>query len=168
VENERVLVGQIAGAFGIRGEVRFAPLLETPETLASLLFVELRFPGGRAELRKITGVRRHHGGVLLTFEGTDRTEVERLRGAEVWILKSELPPLGPDAWYEWQLLGLKVATESGQELGTIEQVHYYPANDVYETEIALIPAIADVLVRVDLDRGEMLVRDLPGLRKDEL
>jgi 16S rRNA processing protein RimM len=167
VEDERVLIGQVAGAFGIRGEVRFAPLLETPEALATLSAVELRFPGGSTTLRKVTQVRHHHGGVLLTFEGIDRTAAEGLRGAEIWVKKSELPPLGPDAWYEWQLLGLKVVTESGKDLGEIEQVLYYPANDVYETGVALIPAIADVLIRVDVEAGQMLVRDVPGLRKDE-
>ena len=168
MEDERVLVGEVLGAFGIRGEVRLASLLETPETLSDLPAVELRFHGGRTTLRQVLKVRRHHGGVVILFEAMDRTEAETLHGAQIWVKKSELPPLGPDAWYEWQLLGLRVITESGRELGKIEQVHYYPANDVYETELALIPAIADVLVRVDLEANELLVRDIPGLRKVEL
>ncbi len=168
MEDERVLIGEIAGAFGIRGEVRFTPLLETPETLADLPAVELRFSGGRVEMRKVLQVRRHHGGFLLALEGADRNEAETLHGTGLWVKKSELPALGPDAWYEWQLLGLRVLTESGRDFGQIEHVLYYPANDVYETEVALIPAVASVLVGVDLETRTMTVRDVLGLRKDEL
>jgi ribosomal 30S subunit maturation factor RimM len=64
---------------------------------------------------------------------------------------------------------MAVVTESGENLGTIVRVHFIPnANDVYETEIAMIPAIGDVVVRVDVSEKQVLVRDIPGLRKDDL
>ena len=108
------------------------------------------------------------GRHLIALEGMDRTEAEGMRGVGVFLKRSEFPPLGEGAWYEWQLLGLSVVTESGKSLGKIERVLYLPANDVYETEVALIPAIESVLVSVNLEKSEMVVKDISGLRKDEL
>jgi 16S rRNA processing protein RimM len=144
--DERVIVGEVVGAFGIKGEVKLTPLLDSPQTLAKVPCVELRFPDGTRRERRIERVRVQQGAVLALFEGADRTEAEGLRGVQVFLKKTEFPPLGPDAWYEWQLLGLTVRTESGKDLGKIKHVLYLPGNDVYETEIAMIPAIGDVVV----------------------
>ena len=84
-----------------------------------------------------------------------------------FVRRSELPPLEPDTYYESDLIGLQVLTEIGRDLGTIEAVHYYPANDVYETAVAMIPAVGEIVVEVDLAQRLLRVRDIPGLRKDE-
>lgn len=163
-----VLVGEVTAPFGVRGQVKLRPLMDRPETLAKLPAVRLRLPDGREEPRRVTNVRRQQDIAILSFEGIlDRNGAEPLRGAQVLIRESELPPLEEDAFYEGQLLGLQVVTESGKDLGRIEQVHFYPANDVYETEVAMIPAVTAIVVRVDLAAGRVVVRDIPGLRKDE-
>lgn len=165
-----VLVGEISAPFGVRGEVKMRPLMDDPEALKDLPGVRLRFPGGsgREETRRINGVRLHKHDALLSFEGIETMDdAETLRGVKVFILRSQLPPLEEDAYYADDLVGLQVVTESGRDLGQIEQVHFYPANDVYETPVALIPAVEDIVVEVDLEAGRVLVRDIPGLRKDE-
>jgi 16S rRNA processing protein RimM len=163
-----VLVGEITAPFGIRGQVKMRPLIEQPKALAKLPSVRLRYPGGREESRRVSEARPHQGAAVLTLEGIgDRDASELLRDVLVFIRRSELPPLGDDAYYEGQLVGLRVVTESGRDLGAIEQVLFGPANDVYETADALIPAVGDVVVEVDLPGGRMVVRDIPGLRKDE-
>jgi 16S rRNA processing protein RimM len=163
-----VLIGEITAPFGIRGQVKMRPLMERPQVLAMLPGVRLRFPNGHEETRRVSAVRMHQDVALITLEGADdRNAAEALRNANVLIRADELPSLEPDAYYEGQLLGLRVETESGRDLGRIEKVHFYPANDVYETDVALIPAVADMVVAVDLAGGRLLVRDVPGLRKDE-
>jgi 16S rRNA processing protein RimM len=166
--DERVIVGEVVGAFGIKGEVKLTALLDSPQTLAKVSCVELRFPDGTRRERRVERVRVQQGAVIALFEGADRTEAESLRGVQVFLKKSDFPPLGPDAWYEWQLLGLAVRTESGKNLGKIEHVLYLPGNDVYETELAMIPAIGSVVVGVSLDAGEVVVRDVTGLLKSEV
>ncbi|MBC8101866.1 MAG: 16S rRNA processing protein RimM [Cytophagales bacterium] len=165
---EKVLVGEVTAPFGVRGQVKMRPLMDKPEVLATLRSVVLRYKDGREAVHRITGVRRHQEVVVLTFDGiSDRDSAETLRGGLLLIEKSELPPLEADAYYEGQLLGLQVTTESGRDLGRIEQVHFYPANDVYETAVAMIPAVESIIVLVDLDAGRIVVRDMAGLRKDE-
>ena len=179
-QSSLVLVGEITSAFGIRGEVKMLLLLDDPKHLLKLPSILLQWPEKRGAEKakatplerrlKVISLRRHQGAALLTLEGvTDRTQAEQFPGAQIFISRSELPALGEDTYYEADLVGLSVVTESGKSLGIIIRVHFIPnANDVYETEVAMIPAIGDVVLRVDLATKQVLVRDIAGLRKDEL
>lgn len=164
-----VMVGEIVAPFGVRGQLKMRPLMDDPKALLKLPGVRLRFPNGSEETQRITALQFHQGVALLTLSGViDRNAAETLRGVQVYIDRDELPKLEPDAYYDWQLIGLRVETDTGKDLGRIEKVHFYPANDVYETEVALIPAVDDeFILLVDLDAGILRVRDVPGLRKDE-
>jgi 16S rRNA processing protein RimM len=167
-EEGLVLVGEITAPHGVRGQVKMQPLMEKPESLAALPAVRLRFADGREEKRRITAAQKHQKQVLLRVAGVpDRDAAETLRGAQVLIRRDQLPVLEPDAYYESDLIGLDVVTEGGQDLGRIEKIHYNPAaNDVYETPLALIPAVDAVVASVDLSARRVRVRDIPGLRKD--
>lgn len=168
-DEDWVLVGQITAPHGVRGEVKMKPLMEQPESLAALPAVRLRLADGHAEKRRITSARGQQKHVLVTVGGVaDRDAAEILRGAEVYIRSDQLPALEPDVFYEKDLLGLSVMTEKGVDLGLIEKIHFNPtANDVYETAVAMIPAHESFVVGVDLAARRVLVRDVPGLRKDE-
>ncbi len=167
-EDPLVLVGEITAPFGIQGQVKMRPLMDNPNALTKLPSVTLRYPDGHEVSARVRGTRLHSGTLLATIaDCADRNAAERLRDVLVLIRRSQLPPLEEGAYYESQLLGLRVVTESGRDFGPITHVHFYPANDVYETEVALIPAVEAAIVRVDLASGEMLVRDIAGLRKDE-
>jgi len=166
-------VGEIAAPHGLRGELRMRPLMEEPAALAKLPSVILRFPDGREERRRVTSARTTgKRQALLTLAAVpDRDAAAALRGVQLLIRRDQLPPLPPDAYYEGELIGLQVVTESGRDLGAIKQVLFGPANDVYETPVALIPAV-DVslggpVVSVDLTARRVLVQDIAGLRKDE-
>lgn len=166
-EGELVLVGEIVAPHGVRGEVRMNPLMDAPETLLRLPSVHFVYPGGRTESRRIRQARLHKQQVLLVLDGVeDREAAEALRGVEIYIRRAELPER--DVYYIDELIGLSVITEAGQDLGRIEAVHPYPANDVYETPLALIPGIPDeFVISIDPAAGRVVVRDVPGLRKDE-
>ena len=165
-----VLVGEIAAAHGLQGEMRLNPLMDTPAVLARLPGVQFRYRDGRQERRRITSAKTHKRQLIVTVAGVaDRETAEALRGVQIYIRRDQLPDLGPDTYYTHDLLGLTVVTEAGADLGAIQEVHLGPggANDVYETPLAMIPAIGEVVLSVDLDARRMTVRDIPGLRKAE-
>ena len=164
-----VLVGEITAPFGVRGELKMRPFLSRVEALPHIPGgVHLRYPGGREETRRMTGARQHQDVVLATFEGVpDRDAADGLRNVQVLVRREDLPPLPEGEYYEQDLLGLHVVTDAGRDLGIIEQVHYYPANDVYETADAMIPAVEEFVMEVNLAERRLVVRDVPGLRKDE-
>lgn len=143
------------------------PLLRRAEMLLDLDHVLLDFPDGARQPARVSALRRHQGLLLLRLaEFPDRNAVETLRGVRVRVPRDRFEPLPDGEWYEWQLLGLPVRTESGESLGTLDKIHFSPvANDVWETESALIPAVEQFVVSVDTTGDGVVVRDDPGLRK---
>ena len=107
-------------------------------------------------------------GLLKLKEVISVEQAEALKGAELAIPDEELRPLPPGQYYTFQIIGLKVVSEQGQELGRITQVEEYPAGDIYlvrsEREKFYVPAKGPVIVKIDLEQGQMVIRDLEGLR----
>ncbi len=162
-----VTVGRIVAPHGVRGEMRVRLETDFPERFDGLRQVYL-LQAGRVTTMQITGRRPHHGGMLVTLEGIDTLDAAaRLRGAAIAVSRDEVVPLGPGRYYLFEIVGLRVRTDGGQSLGVVAEVMQGPANDVYVVrgdggEI-LIPALRDVVRRIDLAAGEMVVVVPSGL-----
>ena len=107
-------------------------------------------------------------GVLLSLQGIEsRNDAERLRGATLEIPGDQVLPLAENEYYYFQLIGLQVVAESGESIGKVEDIISYPANDVFvvrmgEREV-LIPDVPDIICKVDLQNGCLVINPLPGL-----
>ena len=107
--------------------------------------------------------------VILKFKGYDSiNDVERYRGRDLWITREQAVPLGEDENFVADLIGLAVVTDGGETLGTMKDVMFTGANDVYVVEREngkelLLPAIKDCILDVDLENGVMTVHVLDGL-----
>ena len=116
----------------------------------------------------IERVGRAGGKVLLKLAGVEQREEAALLRDE-WVLAAEsgLPRLPEGEFYRFQMLGLRVVSTEGRELGTIEDVFSTPENDVYvvrgEGGEVLIPAVEDVVTAIDLEAKVMTVEVIPGL-----
>lgn len=162
--NDRVAVGLINGPWGLRGHVKVLPYSSNPERFepGSVLLV-------RGRPTRILDVRRPRGFPCVRFEGFNSANAaEALRGELIEIHESELPELSPGEHYVHDLIGLAVVTTSGDDLGRLQEVITTGANDVYLVRQEgrrdiLIPAIADVIIEVDLDGRRMVVDPLDGL-----
>lgn len=163
-DGDRVAVGRINGPWGLRGHVKVTPYTKNAE----------RFRAGahllvRGDRREVLDVVYPQGYPCVRFAGyNDATAAEALRGALIEIEAAELPPLPEGEYYRHDLLGLRVVTRDGAELGELADILATGANDVYVVRRpgasdVLLPAIADVIVRVDLERRELVVDPLPGL-----
>jgi 16S rRNA processing protein RimM len=160
---EQVAVGRIARAHGVHGEVAVQSLTERPERFES--GSRLRLEDGRT--LTVEETRSHQHRLLVKFaEVLDRTAAETLRGQ---ILLAPAPEHPPGAgWWVHQVVGVEVFTEEGRSLGRIREVLANPANDVWVTERgAMIPAVREVVVEVDLESGRATIRDLAGLLPKE-
>ena len=161
-----IAVGRVVRAHGIQGEVIVHRFGDAAEMLAP--GTELRF--GEAENaigRVIVAAQRHGRDWRVRLEAvTDRNAAEALRGAWLYVSRDKLPELPEGSFYQFQLLGLLVRTEEGKELGRIEDIMEAGPHDLCVVRGAdgdvLIPAV-EALVRIDLERGEMVVQSLPGL-----
>lgn len=162
-----VIIGEVQKPHGIRGELRIRPLTEDVERFKSLDRVYLNRNGER-RLCTVLNVKIVPDGVLLRLEEIPtRTEAEEWRQATVEIPGELVPPLPEGQHYYFELDGLTVVTETGQTIGRIVDIHSYPAHDVYivrsETRDIMIPAIAEFVLRVDLEQKLVVVRIIDGL-----
>jgi len=165
---ELVEIGKIVKSQGLRGCLKVASYLESGEILDSLGEAFLKTEGGSPKRFRVEkALRRGERFFLLKLEGVDdRDAASTLVGQEVAARARHLRAL-PEGEYYWRdLIGLRVVTEEGEALGTIEAVFPTGSNDVYVcrgTREILIPAISDVIRKVDIREGLMTVRLMKGL-----
>jgi 16S rRNA processing protein RimM len=156
-----VAVARVLGAWGARGAVRLESLTDFPERFA--LGTQLWLDGER---RAVEHSHWRRDAVVVQFGGIDSREAaSALRGALIELPDAELHPLADGQFYQHDLIGLMVQGLAGDELGRVTQLLATGANDVLVADGPageyLIPMIEDVVVRVDLSAGAIVV-DLPG------
>ena len=154
------IVGIVGGVWGRGGEVRVQAHTDNPQRFSpgSHLLAE-------GQTLQIDRCRWHQGVALIKFRGIDTQEdAECLRGAQLEVPLDEVPSLSPDRYYHFQILDMEVWTQEGEFLGVVEDILNTGSNDVYvvrrgKNEV-LVPALQDVIVDVDLEKGRITV-DLP-------
>ncbi|MBW8849532.1 MAG: ribosome maturation factor RimM [Xanthomonadales bacterium] len=158
----RILVGRIHGAFGVRGEVKLESLTEPEGNLLRYQPWTLRDAQGRE--RTVAGARARPGGkgLIGTLPGVeDRDAAEALRGAELFVPRSALPPPRDGEFYWIDLEGLRVANLEGVDFGTVASVFSNGANDVLVVRgdrERMIPWLRPDYVRtLDFDDGRIVV-----------
>jgi 16S rRNA processing protein RimM len=162
------VVGKIVGAHGVRGEVKVSLLTDNPERFRPGARLLLQSEEGPVPV-EVVSARPHKGMMLVKLASvSDRTAAEALQWRKLLIPESEAMPLGENENYAHDLIGLNVETADGEVLGEIREILFTPANDVYIVRgpagELLLPALRDVVLRVDLEAGRMLVKVPDGLR----
>lgn len=158
---DRVCVGAIAGAFGVKGEVRLKSFCSMPEDIASYspLYTE---DGGRSFTVRLT--RPMAGGLGARLSGVvSKEEADALKGVTLWADRGKLPTLPDDEFYHADLIGLTVVDTGGAVLGKVRAVHNHGAGDFLEVfgpgrrQTLLIPFTRAAVPTVDLTAGRVVV-----------
>jgi 16S rRNA processing protein RimM len=161
----RVLLGRIAAAHGLRGEVMIQAYTEPPENIAA--YGPLTDRSGTSVFhiacRRVTAK-----GVIARLAGVkDRGAAEALKGTGLYVVRDRLPPAAAGEFYHWDLIGLAAVNAQGRLLGEIIAVHNYGAGDLLEVRLAgaattqLIPFSDAFVPQVDLTAKRAVVV-LPG------
>lgn len=163
-----VEIGRIVSCHGVRGEVRVLPYNPDSTLLHSLKVLHLRAPDHTRADYGVVGSRPHKRFVLIRLDGVHTKEdAEALVGRTVHIARELLPQVGPDQVYHTDLVGCVVSTESGEGLGQVSEIITTGSNDVCVVvgngREYLIPLIQDVVLSLDVETREMVIRPLPGL-----
>lgn len=157
-----VRIGQIVGAFGLRGELKVEPLTDFPSRFVAGTRVRVQ-----NEWSTIVSCRWHKSRPVLRLEGVDSIDAaEALQWCFLEAVE-QLPELGEDEYLTRDLIGLRVVTEDGMELGVVDDVERYPAQDVLVIGAIRIPAVKAFVKNVDLPNRSMIVALLPGMLPDE-
>jgi 16S rRNA processing protein RimM len=130
-ERKLLLVARVAGAFGVRGDLRLTTFTEDPMAVAG--YGLLRKDGSPG--LTLSQVRPAKGGVLCRAkEVATREEAEALRGLQLFVDRADLPPPEEDEFYLADLIGLAVETPDGEALGTVKTVQDFGAGDLLEIQ----------------------------------
>ncbi len=164
-----MLVGTVAGAHGNDGRLRVAIESDNPDRFRAGSV--LRIGARRLTVRRASAVPG--GALLVKLDGLDsREEAAKLTHELVLVPVADVPAAPPGTYYHYQLLGMDVVTPDGQALGKLREVLVTGANDVYvvgsEDSELLVPALADVVVAVDVEGRQMTVDVPPGLEPRQL
>lgn len=158
--------GKIVSTHGLRGEVKVLPWCDGPE---ALLPIKTFYLDKGATPKKAEKCRVQKNMVLLKLEGVDTPEAaQALRGRVLWLDREE-DTLAEGQYYIQDLIGLTVEdADTGEVYGVLRDVSETGANDVYHVafpdgRVQLVPAIPQVVERIDIDGGKMLIRPLEGL-----
>lgn len=130
MNEKRVTLAVVAGAHGVQGELRLKLFCESSADLERYERFEV---AGRT--LTLASLRSGPNGAIVRFaEIADRTAAEALRGAELTVARSALPPLAEGEYYHADLIGLAAVSTDGKELGRVVAIENFGAGDVIEIE----------------------------------
>jgi 16S rRNA processing protein RimM len=162
-----VLVGEVLRPHGLQGEVIVGLHSENPDRFSAGAEVRIGPTPDAATPATVVSSRPHQKGLLIQFEGvSDRDAAEAIRGNLIFIEQSQLSIL-TEGWWEGDLIGLQVLDREGKKLGTISAVSTGAHQDVWEVETGesnvQVPAVAEIVVDVDLKKGIVVIDPPAGL-----
>ena len=172
MEKEKIIIGKIVNAVGLKGEVRIYSYSDRKERFGELESFILSGKGTDVRC-KVEKVRYQKNMVIAKLAGIDdRGGAESLRDKYVAITEDELAELPEDTFYIKDLIGCRLINEeTGGEIGVISDVIQNTAQDIYAADLpggktAMIPAVGEFIRRVDIKARTVTVRVIPGLLPD--
>ena len=157
-----VEAGEIVTTHGVRGEVKVLPWLDCPEDLCD--FERCRISGVEYT---IENCRIQKSCNLVKLEGIDTMEdAQKMRGKVIELYREDIDD---EVIFAAELIGVEVFSE-GEKIGVVKDVLDYPGNKVYVVKGAheyMIPAVSAFVLSTDMEKNEMQVRLIEGMRSDE-
>ena len=162
-------VARVAGAFGVRGEIRITTFTEDPLALARyrVLTREDGAPG-----LTITTARAVKGAVIARAAGIDtRDQAEALRGLTLFVARDSLPAPDEDEFYHADLLGLSIETADGELLGKVKTIQDFGAGDLIEVQPPMgaswwLPFTREAVPEVRVSEGRLIAVRPPEIDGD--
>ncbi|WP_238547939.1 ribosome maturation factor RimM [Meridianimarinicoccus roseus] len=165
-----ICVGAIAGAYGVRGEVRLKSFCAEPAAIEEYAPLTTE-DGAHSFTLRVTGQLKN--GLTAQLGGVhDKEAADALRGTRLYAPRDRLPGLPDDEYYHADLIGLDVLDTGGGPLGTVAAVHNHGATDLLEirlpgsAETVLLPFTMAAVPTVDLGAGRLIADPPEGLFPD--
>ncbi len=158
---EYVAVGKISKPFGTEGKLKVIPLAPEEVLLKARRFF-LKRKGGSFIPFEVEKVEKKGRLFLIKFRNLkDPESAKRFSGATLFLLREELPPLGKEEFYVYQIVGMKVLTDKGKYLGKVKRIESIGVYDmlILEKENIMIPFVKEIVFEVDTETRTLKVRE---------
>ena len=160
-------IGKIVGVHGLEGNLKVYSYAESLDVYEPGSRIFVRLPNKIKKKYIVNRAKPHKNIILLLLKDVGRDEAETLIDSELLIEKSNRPELEENTYYWDDIIGLDVYTTDDEYLGRVDSIIATGSNDVYvvkhDTQETLIPALASVVLSIDLDQGVMRVNLPEGL-----
>lgn len=176
-KEKNILCGKIGRPFGVKGELTvFWNNVEAPLKNGEHVFLDERSKHAQKTLTLTSSRVQADRSIVRFAEVHNREDAAALTNQELFIPESKLAKLPHNEYYTYQLLGLQVYDDAGVHLGELVNIFPTGSNDVYEVlppgkktgEELCIPALQNVIQKIDLASKCMTIKVLPGLLSDEV
>lgn len=163
-KSEKILIGKIVNAVGLKGEVKVYNYSDSPEIYEETpaIYVD-------DTLMEVRSVRMQKNMVVLGLVGiNDRTAAEKAKGSELFVTEADLPELPEGEYYVRDLIGMEAILEDGSHLGTLTDVIQNTAQDIFEIETdegkqVLVPRVPAFVLDIDLESRRVTLRLIEGM-----
>lgn len=165
--DDLIFVARVAGAFGVKGEVRLTSF--TADPMALLEYRDLKRETGDPGLT-LTSARPVKGGIVgRAREVETREQAEALRGLKLFIPRERLPATeDEDEFYLIDLVGLSVVTPQGEPLGVVRSIHDFGAGDLLEIQPSAGPSWWLPFTKEAVPDIRLADRTIVALRPEEI
>jgi 16S rRNA processing protein RimM len=166
-------LGKIVNTRGIKGEVKVLSVTDFPnERFRKGATVYVRDKDDTYVPLEVANYRRIKQVDCLTFAHClSIDDVEPYKGCALYVPRVHLPKLKASEYYYYQIIGCRVYSEQGEDLGAVEEILATGANDVWVVRSGhqelLLPVIRDVIRNVDPENKRITIHLIPGLIDDE-
>mgnify|MGYP005841601979 CR=1 FL=1 len=163
-----ISIGKIVKAHGIKGEIKVYPFSGDPHIFDDFGKVSLARDSGELEEYEVIRSRPQGDLAVLQLNGVvDRDAADGLRGCEILVDETLFPEPEENEFYWHEYIGLRVETAIGKKLGSVSDIFATGAHDILVVKDGkreyLIPAQDQFIKEVDLDRGLIVIEEVPGL-----
>lgn len=156
MKEDRIKIGKIVNTFGIKGELKVYPYIDYIDELSKIYIDNKEYTLSKS--------RNQKNVVIIKIKGIDDINlVEGLKNKEIEIDRADLPKLKEGEYYIEDLIGLDVYTDEGKLLGKLDDIFNTGANDIYQVNNILLPAIPDVIKKIDIENQKIIVHIIKGL-----
>lgn len=166
MSDDRVIVGALAGAYGVQGEVRVKSFCAQPEDIQT--YSPLQDAKGRSYTLAVLRPTKN-SLIVRIAEIASKEAADALKGTELFALRSQLPQLPDDEFYHADLIDLEVFDTGGTPLGRVKSVQNNGADDLLElvvpgaSQTVLLPFTKAAVPTVDLAAGRIVADPPEGL-----
>lgn len=165
-DNDRVLLGEIGAAQGLKGEVRLRSYTQDPAAIARYGALDDEH-GGKIEIESLRVTPK---ALIARIKGvTTRNAAEALNGTRLYVARSRLPKRDEEEWFHSDLIGLAAVDDQGEPVGTVVAVQNFGAGDLIEVKPAkggptvLVPFTRETVPEVDVEGGRLTLVPPEGL-----
>jgi 16S rRNA processing protein RimM len=168
VTKDLFVVAKIRKSFGLNGEVAIHPFTHSVERFEKLKEVFIGFDENNVIQSRVESVRMNKNMIIIKFDHfKNRTDSDKYAGSFVYVISKNVvkPPKGKYFFHD--LIGLSIEDSSGKKYGIVKDIWELPANDVYVIDYngkeVLVPAIKEIVKKIDIDQKKIIIDVLNGL-----